>query len=145
MKNLLHLQFNGQSQLWLCIKKTLFPGIHGYSLGKGTTTTSLWNSWMWITWINEETADSLFSWAVKKAGIFLKGSRFKWEHALEKQTQRGGVTKTKGSGYSSLTAEQYKDNRKHSMKKHVLSTGRQNYSRYLQMSLLLCKLPWNSP
>lgn len=56
-----------------------------------------------------ETADS--SSAVEKGGIFLKGLMVQVEtFSLNKQTRRGEVSKTRGSGYSSLTAERDKDN-----------------------------------
>lgn len=40
-----------------------------------------------------------------------------------KQTQRGEMTKTKGSGYSSLTAKEYKEHRKESTRRIVLWTN----------------------
>lgn len=67
-----------------------------------------------------ETADA--SSAVKKGGIFLKGLRVQVEtFSLNKQTRRGEVSKTKGSGYSSLTAEWDKDNWERSMNKRAQS------------------------
>lgn len=40
-----------------------------------------------------------------------------------KKTQRGEVTETEGSGYSSLTAEKNKEHRKESMRRTVLWTN----------------------
>lgn len=55
---------------------------------------------MRITWINEETDDSLFFGAVKKAGTSKKVQSSSENIHLSKHARLVGVMKTKGNSYS---------------------------------------------
>lgn len=118
IKSQLHLQFRGQCQLRWCIKNPFCPVNLGYScmkepswhcghnrLMKQLDVDQWGNSWF----------PFLLSW--EEGREFLKG--FKWVHFLE-QTNSAWRGDKKGSSYSLVTAEHYKDKRKRSTEKEHL-------------------------
>lgn len=90
-----------------------------------------------------------FLWSCEESGDFLKGFKVQvrvctWKNKLSVagwRKQRAAVT-VHWLQSSTRTTESTAWN---STLDGCLIYWEQNYSRYLQMSLLLCKLPWNSP